>query len=123
MEEQSATKKIKDYDFSSPKKFTREQLKLIDNIFDNFSRLFSLHLSSLLRLSCQMEVIQVEEEEYREFNNALGDSVLVGIIGMHNEEYHIDDKQVLLEISRPISSSIIDRLLGGNGNGYNVDRE
>ncbi len=123
MEEQSSTKKIKEYDFASPKKFTREQLKLLDNIFDNFSRLCALHLSSILRMNCQMEVIQVEEEEYREFNNALNDSVLVGIIGMHNEEHKIDDKQIMLEMSRPISFCIMDRLLGGNGSGYAVERD
>jgi len=123
MEEQSSTKKIKEYDFTSPKKFTREQLKLLDNIFDNFSRLCALHLTSILRMTCQMEVVQVEEEEYREFNNALNDSVLVGIIGMHNEEHKIDDKQILLEMSRPISFTMMDRILGGNGSGYAIERE
>lgn len=123
MEEQSSTKKIKEYDFASPKKFTREQLKLLNNIFDNFARLCALHLTSILRTTCQMEVIQVEEEEYREFNNALNDSVLVGIIGMHNEEHNIDDKQILMEISRPISFSMMDRMLGGNGSGYAIERE
>lgn len=123
IEEQSTTKKIKEYDFMSPKKFTRDQLKLLDSIFDNFSRMFSLHLTSMLRTSCQMEVLQIEEEEYREFNNALSDSVLVGIIGLSNEEYKIEDKQILMEMSRPVSFSIMDRLLGGNGEGYLVERD
>ena len=123
METQSSGPKVKEYDFMSPKKFSREQLKLLDNIFDNFSRMFSLQLASMLRISCQMEILQVEEEEYREFNNALNDSVLVAMIGMHNEENRIDGKQILLELSRPISFSIIDRMLGGNGNGCNIERD
>lgn len=123
IEEQNSSQKIKDYDFLSPKKFTREQIKLLENIFDNFARMFALNLSGLLRMNCQCEVLQVEEEEYREFSNALNDSVLVCVIGMHNKNYGIDDKQILMEMSRPISFSIIDRMLGGNGLGYAIERD
>jgi len=122
IEEQSNSQKIKDYDFMSPKKFTREQLKLLDTVFGNFSRVFSLQLAGMLRTSCQMEVLQVEEEDYREFNNALNDSVLVGIIEMSNEENKIDDKQILMELSRPVSFAIMDRQLGGDGSGYQIER-
>lgn len=123
IEEQSTAVKVKEYDFMSPKKFTREQLKLLENVFDSFSRIFSLQLAGMLRSSCDMEILQVEEEEYKEFNNALGDSVLVGIVGMHNEENRIDDKQILIELSRPVSFSIMDRLLGGTGKGYEINRD
>ena len=122
IEEQTTSKKIKEYDFMSPKKFTREQFKLLDSVFDNFARMFSLHLTSMLRTSCQMEVLQIEEEEFREFNNALSDNVLVGVISIRNDECKIEDKPILLEMSRPISFSIMDRLLGGNGEGYIIER-
>ncbi len=123
IEEQSNAPKVKEYDFMSPKKFSREQLKLLDNVFDGFARTFSLQISGMLRTSCQMEILQVEEEDYREFNNALSDSVLVGVIGMHSEENRIDDKQILLELARPVSFSIMDRMLGGTGAGYDLDRD
>lgn len=123
IEEQSSAKKIKEYDFLSPKKFTREQIRLLENVFDNFSRLFALYLTSLLRMSCQTQVLQAEEEEYREFNNALSDSVLIGVLGMNNKECGIEDKQILVEVSRPISFCILDRMLGGDGSGYMVERE
>lgn len=123
IEEKTSGPKIKDYDFLSPKKFTREQIRLLQNIFESFARLFSLHMSGLLRMNCQAEVLQVEEEEYKEFGNALSDSVLMGVIGLHNAEHGIEDKQILLEMSRPISFSILDRLLGGNGSGYQIDRD
>lgn len=122
IEEQSTSKKIKEYDFLSPKKFTKEQLKLLNSVFDNFSRMFSLTLTSMLRSTVQMEVIQVEEEEYREFNNALSDSVLVGVMNLKDDELRIEDKQVLVEMSRPVSFSIMDHLLGGSGSGYIVER-
>lgn len=123
VETQSSGPKVKEYDFMSPKKFSREQVKLLDNIFDNFARMLSLQLASMLRISCQMEVLQVEEEDYKEFNNALNDSVLVAMIGMHNADHRIDGKQILLEMARPISFSVLDRMLGGNGSGHNIERD
>lgn len=123
IEEQTSAQKIKDYDFLSPKKFTREQIRFLQNIFENFSRMLSLYLSGQLRISCQAEVVQVEEEEYKEFGNALNDSVLLSVMGLHSDIYNIEDKQILLEMSRPISFSILDKLLGGDGSGYLIDRD
>jgi flagellar motor switch protein FliM len=123
IEERTSAQKVKEYDFLSPKKFTREQIRFLENIFENFSRRFSSQLSGLLRLNCQAEVLQVEEEEFREFSNALNGSVLLPVLGLHSEEYKIDDKQILMEMSRPISFCIIDRMMGGNGSGYQIDRD
>ncbi len=123
IEEQSSGPKIKDYDFTSPKKFTREQIRFLQNIFESFSRLLSLQLSGMLRMSCQATVIQVEEEEYREFGNALNDSLLVSVMGLHSHEYNVEDKHILMEMSRPVSFCILDRMLGGDGSGYMVDRD
>lgn len=123
IEEQSTARKIKEYDFLSPKRFTREQIRFLQNIFENFSRLFSLHLSGLLRMTCQTEVVQVEEEEYREFGNALSDSVLLCVLGLHSKKYKVEGKQILMEMSRPISFCTIDRMLGGDGSGYDIERD
>ena len=123
IEEQSAAQKVKEYDFLSPKKFTKEQIRLLQSIFENFARLLSLYLSGQLRIACQVEVLQVEEEEYREFSNALSDSVLVSVMGLHSGTYNVEDKQILLEMSRPISFSVLDKLLGGDGSGYHVNRD
>ncbi len=122
IEEQSLIK-VKDYDFRSPKRFTREQLKSLDNIFSNFIKFFELQLTSMLRVGCVMEIVQIEEEEFRDYNNALNDSVLMGIIGIENDEISEDDNQFIIEIARPLSFSIIDRLLGGDGSYYNLSRE
>ena len=123
IEEQNSGPKIKDYDFLSPKKFTREQIRFLQNIFETFSRLFSLQLSGMLRMSCQATVLQVEEEEYREFGNALNDSLLVSILGLHSQSYNVEDKNIMMEMSRPVSFCILDRMLGGDGSGYMVDRD
>lgn len=113
----------KEYDFLTPKRVNREQLKLLDSIFENFARLFALQLSSLLRIGCEAEVVQIDEYQYNEFSNALNDSVLIGAYDVAKDKDILSDKQILFEISRPLAYSVIDRLLGGSGSSYPTDKE
>ena len=76
---------IKEYDFKSPKKFTKEQLKAMDGLHETFSRLLSSYLSGILRIGCDVQVLQIDEERYYEYNNALPDTALIGIVGMDPE--------------------------------------
>ena len=39
MDVQEPTRKIREYDFRSPKKFTKEQLKALDSLHETFSRM------------------------------------------------------------------------------------
>lgn len=122
IEDDTATKKYKEYDFRTPKRINREQTKLLDSIFENFARLFALQVSSMVRTSCEAEVVQLEEQQYYEFSNALSDSVLIGCFDLQKENVN-DDTQLIMEVSKPLSYSIIDRLLGGSGEGYNIEKD
>ena len=51
---------IKEYDFKSPKKFTKEQLKAMDGLHETFSRLLSSYLSGILRIGCDVQVLQID---------------------------------------------------------------
>lgn len=115
IKEQARKNKVKEYDFRSPKKFTREQIKLLGSIHDNFVKLAASQLSGLLRVNFEMEVMQTEEQQFYEFNNALNDSVLMGFIDLQKDEMGDERQQIIVEIARPISFYIIDRLLGGGG--------
>ena len=46
---------VKDYDFRAPKKFTKERIKILDSIFDNYARLLSSYLN--LYAVCPLTVI------------------------------------------------------------------
>lgn len=117
-------KRVKEYDFRSPKRFTREQLKLIDSVYQNYARRLASYLSGILRVYCEATVGQIEEQKYYEFNNALEDSVLMANLNIaYPEDESIEDQILLMEVSKSISFSIIDRLLGGNGEGYNISRD
>lgn len=107
--------KIKEYDFKSPKKFTKEQLKALDSLHENFSRGLSSYFTSILHNVCEISVLQIEEQRYYEFSNALPDNTLVGVIDLQSEDGQVADTSFIMDVSASFSFMTIDRLLGGNG--------
>lgn len=112
--------KIKEYDFSSPKKFTKDQLKSLNNLYENYARILSSYFTSTLRTVCEVETLQIEEQRYYEFNNALPDNTLVGMISFRPENQ--DESTVMYQLPTAFGFLLIDRLMGGTGNLYAPDR-
>ena len=121
--EPASGKKVKDYDFRSPKLFTREQLKLLYSIYENYARILSSYVTGVLQTYTLVEIIEVEEQQYYEFNNALPDSVLMGIIDFAVNADREQEDLVLMDVSKDIGYCGIDRLLGGSGKPLENDRE
>jgi len=122
-EHEQQKKKIKEYDFRSPKLFTREQLKIVYSIYENYSRILSSYITAILQAYCKIEIIEVEEQQYSEFNNALPDSVLLGLIDFAVSNDPENEDIVLMDVSKDIGFCAIDRLLGGSGKPIDSDRE
>jgi flagellar motor switch protein FliM len=121
--EEEGKKKVKEYDFRSPKHFTREQLKLLFSIYENYARILSSYATGILQTYCLVEIVEVEEQQYYEFNNALPDSVLMGVIEMDIKDTENEEDMVLMDVSKDVGFCVIDRLLGGAGIPLNYDRE
>lgn len=121
--EPEPTHKIKEYDFSSPKKFTKDQLKSLSSLYENYARVLSSYFTSVLRSSCEVTLSQIEEQRYYEFNNALPDSTLVGIISLTPEDTNFDETTIMLEFSTTFGYMLIDRLMGGSGDLMAPDRD
>lgn len=119
----TSEKKVKEYDFRSPKRITKETISLLKGIYENYCRLLTSKLTSMLRLMCDVTVEQVEETIYHEYNNALEDYVLMGLINVKYPDNEVSESQILMEVSIPLSFVIIDRLLGGNGDEYEHIRD
>lgn len=115
--------KVKEYDFRAPKKFTKEQIKVLDGIFENYARLLSSYLTGLLRLYCRVSLVNIEEQRYSEFNNALPDYVLMGMVDMGIKNEEVSETTVIVQISNTITFTMIDRLLGGRGEYRDVNRD
>lgn len=120
---QEETRKIREYDFRSPKKFTKEQLKALDSLHETFSRMLVSYFSGLLRTVASVEVLQIEEQRYYEYSNALPDTALIGLIEMKPENKRYNDATITMNLSTSIGYYFIDRVLGGPGTGYNLTRD
>lgn len=122
-EEQNQEEQIKKYDFSSPKKFTKDQLKSLNSVYENYSRVLSSYFTSILRSSCEITVSQIEEQRYNEFNNMLPDSTLIGIVSLVPESRKIGESTMMMQLPTSFGFVLIDRMLGGSGNPYIPERD
>ena len=120
---QEEKQKIKEYDFKSPKKFTKEQLKAMDGLYETFSRMLASFFSGLLRTVCEITVVQIEEQRYYEYNNALRDTALVGLVEMRPENKRYEGSTFILDMSTSVGFYLVDRVLGGPGSGFNLSRD
>ncbi len=105
----------RNYDFSSPKKFTKDKLKQLKSIYDNYARLVSLRLNGILRMVCEAEIISLEEQRFFEFYNMINDTDVMMIMnamvpGDENKEH-----PVLFHVSQKLMVGMMDRMLGGSG--------
>ena len=113
-EEVPQEKKYRKYDFSSPRKFTKDRLKMLNSIFDNYSRVLTTRINGLVHATCEISVESVEEQRYFEFSNALSDSAVLTTAHLILKE-EMEDTPVLFYASAPIMVSMMDRMTGGNG--------
>jgi len=108
-------KKYRKYNFHTPKKFTKDRLKLMRSVYENYARLVSSQLTSLLRIGCEIELFEIEEQRYYEFNNALGDESLLSFIDVEIDGSDAEEDPVLVVMTDSVMYTMLDRMLGGTG--------
>ena len=120
VEEMKKTKEntVKDYDFARPSKFSKEHLRTLEIIYDNYGRALSTSLPVYLRKNIQVEVMNSEAVTYMEFSNALSNPVLLGII-----DFAPLKGNIIMEMATKLGYAIIDRMLGGEGEPLEKSRE
>ncbi|MCT4688235.1 flagellar motor switch protein FliM [Vallitalea sp.] len=111
-------KQIKDYDFARPSKFSKEQLRTLEIIFEHYARLISTTLPAYLRTATQVDVVNSEAISYSEFANALSNPILLGVV-----DFSPLKGSFVVDLSVNIGYAIIDRLLGGKGEPLDRERD
>lgn len=103
-------KKIRTHDFRRPTKFSKEHLKALRSIHENYARLATNFLTAYLRAITQIDVVEVESLLYADFMASISNPVVLAIIRFAPLEGNI-----VFEISTNIAFAFIDRILGGKG--------
>ncbi|HOZ71441.1 MAG TPA: flagellar motor switch protein FliM [Spirochaetales bacterium] len=117
---QSATdsRKIKIYDFRRPDKFSKEQMRTVQNMHETFARLTTTSLSASLRILVNVHVASVDQLTYEEFIRSIPTTTTLAVVSMDPLK-----GQIILEIDPAVTFTIIDRLFGGAGEGSKLTRE
>ena len=103
-------KKVKDYDFSRPTKFSKEHLRTLEIIFEHYGRLVSTNLPAYLRKNVQVSVASSETVTFSEFSNALSNPVILGIIN-----FAPLNGTIIIDLATNLGYAMLDRMLGGSG--------
>lgn len=110
IEEETKEKKVKKYDFRRPDKFAKDQLRTLEIIHENFSRLLNNFLSGYLRTFIEVEVLSTQGMTYSEFSNSISNPAILGIV-----KFLPLDGQIIVDLSTDIAYTMIERVLGGTG--------
>jgi len=102
--------KIKVYDFKRPDKFSKEQIRTLEMLHENFARLVTTYLSAQLRTRVNMEVASVEQLTYDEFTRSMPNPTLLAVFAAEPLPGN-----AILEMNPDVTFPIIDRLFGGKG--------
>jgi flagellar motor switch protein FliM len=115
---QAEQKKVKIYDFKRPDKFSKDQIRTVQMMHETFARLTTTALSAKLRSMVQVHVTSVDQLTYEEFIRSIPNPTTLALINMDPLK-----GSAILEIDPAITFTVIDRLFGGLGVPFKVNRE
>ena len=106
------------YDFKRPNRVSKEQLRAIKGIHDKLARNLASQISSVMRSIVEIRLHSVDQMTYGEFLMSLPSPTSFNVFSIKPL-----DGNCVLEINPSIAFPMIDRLLGGNGEGFEASRE
>ena len=112
--EESSEKKYKKYDFFSPRKFSKDRLKILNSIYENYTRVINSRLNAMFHSTCEIEVGSIEELHYYEFSNALREGDVLALAKIDREELQ-EESPILIHLATPVLLTMMDRMMGGEG--------
>ena len=114
---ETSEREVRVYDFRTANKFSKEQIRTLHFIYDNYSSRLSTFLSGMLRVICEVQVLSIEEQSFSELSNSMSTPIVASIISMPPLQ-----GSSLFLISSAVAYEIISRLLGGTGEKQAVDK-
>ncbi len=110
-------KRIVPYNFRRPDRISKEQVRSLYLLHDTFSHSLSSSLPIFLRTISEVTLISVEQQSYVEYLYGLTDPTVIFTVAMHPLQ-----GVSVIEINPSIAFPIIDRMLGGMGQGLSTVR-
>jgi flagellar motor switch protein FliM len=100
--------KVTSYDFKSPDRVGKDQMKTLQTMHEGFGRKFAAGLSAMLRAVVDVKLTTVDQLAYSEFIFGLDNPTCFNLLRAEPLEGNL-----ILDINPSILYPMIDRLLGG----------
>ncbi|NLJ74838.1 MAG: flagellar motor switch protein FliM [Firmicutes bacterium] len=98
------------YDFSKPNKFSKEHIRGLQRIFEQFSRTYAGLMSAKLRNRLELKVHSIEQLTFGDFVRSLPNPSVLSVLSVEPLEGN-----VVVQLTPDIAFLLHDRLCGGNG--------
>jgi flagellar motor switch protein FliM len=102
--------KIKYYDFKRPQKFSKDHIRTLELVHDNYARIISNYLTAQLRTNVKVKFESVQQITYEEFIHSIPNTTVLTVFKMPPLS-----GQILLETNEEFVLRIFDVLAGGQG--------
>lgn len=114
LKKEELERKVKVYDFKRALRFSKDQIRSMTRIHENFARLLTTQFSAQLRTYVDISVASVEQLPYEEFIRSVPSMTIMNIF-----EAPPLEGRMLIEVNPNISFAMLDRMLGGKGESVN----
>ncbi|KIL39238.1 flagellar motor switch protein FliM [Gordoniibacillus kamchatkensis] len=111
LKKEETQKKVRAYDFKRAVRFSKDHIRSLTRIHENFARYLTTYFSAQLRTFVQINVVQVEQLPYDEFIRSIPKMTILNIF-----EAEPLEGRMVLEVHPNVAFAMLDRLLGGAGN-------
>ncbi|WP_110112823.1 flagellar motor switch protein FliM [Bacillus sp. CGMCC 1.16541] len=111
---EESKKRIKVYDFKRSLRFSKDQIRSLTRLHENYARILTTLFSAKFRTVVQMNVVSVDQIPYEEFIRSVPKMTLLNVIEVPPLE-----GRVIMEVNPNIAYAMLDRMLGGRGEGMN----
>lgn len=110
LKKEETTRKVSLYDFKRAVRFSKDHIRSLTRIHENFARYLTTYFSAQLRTFVQINVVQVEQLPYDEFIRSIPKMTILNIF-----EAEPLEGRMVLEVHPNVAYAMLDRMLGGQG--------
>ena len=113
--EKAVTEEIKysKYDFYSPRKFTKDKMKILTSVFENYARIITSQINGVFRVMTDITVMEVQERRYYEYVNSLNENDAVTLVDATIQDVSKNLVPLMIYVSPGLVITLVDHMLGG----------
>lgn len=111
LKKEEVEKKVRTYDFKRALRFSKDQIRSLTRIYENYARLLTTYFSAQLRTFVQISVASVDQLPYDEFIRSIPKMTILNVFNAPPLE-----GRMVMEVNPNIAYAMLDRMLGGQGN-------